>query len=294
MSTASGAPSGWQAEAQRQQALWAALQAADGRPAACPAGAVAWRGPAGSADASDGVRAGRAHAQACAWRAVCARYPVLAEWLGEEATQALARDLWRAHPPRVGDLARFGDEAPGLIAAQPDLAAWPWLADLARLEAAVHAARTAPDAPADVLARGMAPLAHGDPASWRLRLAPGSVAVAAPWPVWPVWWAHARPDRVAAERPDLGAGHPARAADADGARTVAWVWRCGWQVQVAPLDDTLVAWHGELQAGLALGQALAAQWQRDPAFDFSAWWRKALTRGWVVGCEPVDRSKEPT
>jgi hypothetical protein len=291
MSTPWHARAGWQAEAQRQQGLWAALQSPQGAPEH-PAGAVAWRGPHGAARTDHGLRAGQAHAQASAWRAVTARYPVLAEWLGDEVMQALARDLWQRHPPRVGDLARFGDEAPELLAAQPELDVWPWLADLARLESAVHAARTSADVPQDVLARGLGPLTDGDPDAWCLKLAPGSAWVAAPGPTLAVWQAHAGPDRVAGTAPVLPPLDTARRALPDGPCAGAWVWRQAWRVQVAPLDGSLLAWHQRLLAGEPLGRALAAQWQIEPSFDLSAWWHQAMTHGWVVGCVPAPAIQE--
>jgi hypothetical protein len=121
-------------EARRQQALMSAVQAVQGM----PPGAMPL--PGRQADALAGLRAYRANAQAIAQRALVAAYPVLAQLLGEEAMAALARDLWLAHPPARGDLAWFGAELPGWLAGIDDFADMPWLADVARLEWAVHAA----------------------------------------------------------------------------------------------------------------------------------------------------------
>ena len=95
-----------QAEADRQSALLHALRAS--AMPGLPARARALPGRQADADEQAGLRAYRANAQAMAERALVAAYPVLARWLGDEAMAALARDLWRVHPPTRGDLAWFG------------------------------------------------------------------------------------------------------------------------------------------------------------------------------------------
>ena len=84
--------------------------------------------------------------------------------LGLESFAALARALWRAHPPTEGDLAAWGEALPGYLAGSPDLATEPFLADMARLDWALGE----PDFVADLqkrTARRVSPGRAGRPVS---------------------------------------------------------------------------------------------------------------------------------
>src|SRR5689334_805011 len=65
-------------------------------------------------------------------------YPVIARVVGNECLAALARHSVIAHPSRAGSLHAFGDALPSFLHDVDELAALPWLADLAALEWAVH------------------------------------------------------------------------------------------------------------------------------------------------------------
>lgn len=261
-------------EAARQQALLQALRA--GTAERLPAAALALPGRAGAApDRLAGLRAYRANLQAVAERALTAAYPVLARLLGDEAMSALARDLLVHHPPTRGDLAWFGAEVAAWVGTVPALAQLPYLADVARLEWAVHRAHTAvdpADAPPDL--RG---LADGDPEALYVRFTPGSTLVASGWPVLTLWQAHQVPADTA---PDLG---PARAALEAGTGETVWVWRRGHRVELAALDPGEHAWHAELVAGRPIGPALATVLDRHPGFGFEHWLTRALREGWLAG-----------
>ncbi len=74
------------------------------------------------------------NALAAATAALAGNYPVLRAALGDAAFAALARRHARAHPPADPRLCLYGRGLPRLVARTAELAAWPWLADLARLE----------------------------------------------------------------------------------------------------------------------------------------------------------------
>lgn len=264
-------------EAARQQGLLQALRAPvlDGLPPA----AVPLPGRASSApDRLAGLRAYRANLQAVADRALVAAYPVLTRLLGEETMAALARDLLIHQPPTRGDLAWFGAELAEWIAGVPELVDLPYLADVARLEWAVHRAHTAADpsdAPPDLQA-----LAGDDPAALRLHFVAGSALVASAWPVLSLWRAHQVP--LDAE-PELAG---VRAALAAGEGCVAWVWRRGYRVELAALAAGEQAFHAELSAGGSLGTALAVALDRHPDFSFEHWLTRALREGWLAEIRP--------
>ena len=256
------------AEATRQQALLQALRSSQ---AYLPMAAVAL--PGRGAGPLEGVQAYRANAQAIGERALAAAYPVLAQLLGEETMAALARDLWRVHPPTRGDLGWFSAELPDWLAKVAELSDIPYLADVARLEWAVHRAHSAADpsdAPPDLQI-----LASADPDTLRLHFVAGSAGVASAWPVLTLWRAH----QVAADQPPELA--PVREALAEGRAECAWVWRRGHRVELALLSPAERDFNADLQRGAALGPALGAALERDPTFSFEQWLTRALREGWL-------------
>lgn len=90
-----------------------------------------------------GLKSYQSNAHMLSERVLVAAYPVVTAILSPESMGQLARALWHRHPPVRGDLARWGADLPGFIAASPQLAELPWLADVARIEWALHAAATA-------------------------------------------------------------------------------------------------------------------------------------------------------
>lgn len=267
------------AEGVRQRALLDAIRAVTA--SGLPVAAIALRGHTSGhpADRLAGLQAYRANAQAIAERALSAAYPVLAQLLGEETMAALARDLWRDHPPARGDLAWFGAELADQLASTAELADVPYLVDMARLEWAVHRAHTAADPPDG--APDLQPLASEDPDALAVRFVDGSACLVSPWPVYTIWCAH----QVTADaEPDLG---PAREALAARQGEAAWVWRRGHRVDVAALTPAERVFNQDLLAGLALGAALASVSARHPEFSFEQWLLRALRDGWLAGLQPL-------
>lgn len=74
------------------------------------------------------------------------RFPVLARLVGEEFFRAMARAYIEREPPRSAVLIRYGASFPDFVARFPPAASVPYLADMASLEYAWHAAYHAEDA----------------------------------------------------------------------------------------------------------------------------------------------------
>jgi hypothetical protein len=262
---------GLQREAERQRLLLALLHGD-----ASLAGAPGWLRDerAGSARAERGLLAYRANAGASAERALAAAYPTVRLLLGDANFAALARALWHAQPPQRGDLAMFGDALPAFLAASPQLADEPYLADCARLDWALHCADQADDG-ADAPA-GLQHLADTDPSALQIDLRPGTVLLASSWPVATIWHAHRAtdPDRFAAVRSALAGGRGERAL----------VWRHGWRGQVQALADTDARFVRALLDGQSLAQAIDGA---GAGFDFEAWLLQALACGWLAAVRPV-------
>jgi hypothetical protein len=156
-----------QKEALRQQMLLRALWG-DARP-----GVVAGWLRDRPERVSRGMMAYRANAAALAEKVLVAAFPTITQLLGSEAMAGLARAHWHAEPPVLGDLAQWGAGLPAFIAAERQLDSEPYLADVARLDWAVHGAEMAADASEPV---GLHLLASADPASLSLHLVPGTAA----------------------------------------------------------------------------------------------------------------------
>lgn len=218
-----------------------------------------------------GLAAYRGNAGAAAARALEAAFPTVQQLIGDEAFGPVARALWRQHPPRRGDLAQWGAELPAFVAADPQLADVPYLADVACVDWAVHVAGTAADATLDPAALNR--LAEHDAGALQLRLAPGAALIESPFPVAALWWAHRSEGdhRFAA----------ARAALAAGEGEAAFVWRQGWRPVVEALDASTADFIRAVLRGASLAEALDAA----PALDFETWLVGALQRQWLAGVE---------
>ncbi len=268
-------------ETLRQRALLEAL-----RPGAEPAAAARLR-ERGEA-LGLGLGAYRAHAAATAARALQAAYPTVAAMVGEEALASLARALWRVSPPRCGDLAQWGLDLPEFIESRRDLDPWPYLADAARLDAAIIRCESATDAEPDPAS--LERLARHDPARLRLRLLPCVQLLASHWPIATLHAAHRRLAQAAASAsaaPSLCTDDdtvlaPARQALAAGRAETVVVARAGWRAVLHEIEAPALAWMQALQEHCPLDVALA---RAGSHFDLEAWLRQALLQGWLQHAE---------
>jgi len=216
-----------------------------------------------------GLAAYRSHAAAQATRTLGAAYPVLARLLGDENLAALARKLWAKEPPLRGDLALWGGAFAQLIEQIPDLAAAePYLADVARIEWALHEAATAADAAPDPSSYAL--LTSVDPAHLSLVFAPGTVCLVSRWPVVTLIDAHA------VDPPELERAARYLAA---GLGETALVWRQAYRPMLRMAQPGEAAFVTALLAGQSLQQALAEA----AAFDFQAWLAPAVHEGLLLG-----------
>jgi hypothetical protein len=106
---------------------------------------------------------------------------VVAALVGGDSFATMACELWHRHPPVRGDLACWGDALPEFVDLNPQLADVPYLADVARVEWALHRAAGVSDAAADPASFAL--LTQADPATFTLRLAPGTAVINSDWPV---------------------------------------------------------------------------------------------------------------
>jgi hypothetical protein len=258
---------GCEAEAQRQRALLDALAAGTMEAALSKAGAAALaeRG----ARLAEGLQAYRANADALADRALAAAFPTVQTLVGAADFARLAQELWRRQPPERGDLGVWGSGLPEALERHPAFAVYPYLADCARLDWAVHLCERAADAALD--AASLALLQSADPARLRLLPMPGTAVLRSPWPIVTIRAAHG------AAEPNL---EDARTAIAQRRGESALVVRAGGRAWLHRLDPASAAWMEQLLAGHTLESALE---QAGDRFDFAAWLAQALAGGWLQG-----------
>lgn len=200
--------------------------------------------------------------------ALAGAYPVLARTLGGGSFHALAARYLLAHPSRSGDLHGYGAALADVIAAAPSPQT-PWLAELARLEWAVHTAYFAAEMPALALAelRGVAAQDHP-----RLRFAahPALGLVASAWPVLAYW-------EAVTEGADEPLPPPAPAAE--------WllVLRAGTGITIGRLDAGTYTLLAALAAGATVAEACADALAAAPDLDPGTALGGLLARGALVG-----------
>lgn len=252
-------------EARRQQRLLAAIAAITGNDV--------------DRDVAPGLAVYRANAAATAERALAAVFPTVRTMVGDEAFSALARGHWRDDPPVRGDLGEWGLDLPAWLDAQPGLSDWPWLADSARLDWALHVNERAADVRLDNAS--LRALGEADPATQRLELASGAALIESRFPIVTIHAAHQ-------EGGDLAT---ARAALDEGRAETAFVVRHGWRAVVHAVDAPTAAWLRALIEGTSLADALQAA---GDGFDFGAWFAEALRHGWLEGARELQRGTSNT
>jgi hypothetical protein len=225
-----------------------------------------------------GLAAYRTNASALAERALQAAYPVVAELIGGAGFGLMARHFWQRHPPERGDLAWWGDALPGFLASDSQLVDVPYLADVARVEWALHCNASAPDA-APLEPASFAMLGQQAPGAVTLRLPPGTALQRSSWPVVSLINAHLHDESTL----DTAAARvQARQGEA------ALVWRQGLRPRLAACSSAEAALIDALLAGQSLLAALEAVdmaplMPGEGPFDFSAWLNAAVTQGQVLG-----------
>jgi Putative DNA-binding domain len=193
--------------------------------------------------------------------------------LGAEDFARLAREFWQAHQPERGDLGEWGEALPQWIESHAGLAQWPWLADAARLDFALHCNERAADAVADLAS--LHRLESSDPAGLRVVLMPGTALIESRWPLVLIHRAHQLEGEAAA-----AAFAEVREAMAAERGEAAFVVRQGWRGVVHSLDVPTACFTRELLAGADLSSALQGA---GAAFDFAAWLGTSVGEGWLKG-----------
>jgi hypothetical protein len=183
------------------------------------------------------------------------RFPVVQKIVGQEFFAATARAFVLRCPPRSPVLASYGDELAGFLAGFAPVRELPYLADVARLEAArtraYHAADIAPLDAADFAA-----LAPAEVHVARLKLHPSVEIIRSPHPIVTIW--------------AMNSGELKLAPIDDWRGEDALVARPGLAVEIRALPPGGAAFLLALAGGMPLGQAAAQALREHADFDLTS------------------------
>jgi hypothetical protein len=186
--------------------------------------------------------------------ALRSRFPVVEKIVGAEFFAAMARVFVTAQPPRSPLLATYGDGFPAFVAAFEPARELPYLADVARLEAARTRAYHAADA-TPVGADHFATLDGEAAGDVRIAIHPSTEIVCSSFPIVTIW--------------AMNSGEQALAPIEDWRGEDALVARPYLDVQVRTLPPGGAAFLLALAAGRPLGEATETALADHPDFDLT-------------------------
>jgi hypothetical protein len=182
-------------------------------------------------------------------------YPVCGQIVGEEFMTGLAREYSKRHASYSGNLHRYGAAFGDFLQGFPPAQTLPYLADVARLEWAVHRSYYAIDQ-SPLTAMALASVAAEQYGDLHFSLCSSCHVLASPWPIASIWQGH-QPGHVLAVQ-------------LDGGGETVLVQRTAGRVGVTVLSPGMAAMLQSLQQGEALGQAAEQALQAEAGFDLQA------------------------
>jgi hypothetical protein len=198
------------------------------------------------------------------------RFPATERIVGAEFFAAMARAFVVEKPPRTPLLATYGDEFPAFMAAFVPARELPYLADVAKLEAARTRAYHAADiVPLD--ARAFAALDANAVGALRLALHPSAEIIRSPHPIVTIW--------------AMNSGERPLTAIEDWTGEDALVIRPQLDVEVRPLPRGSAAFLLAFAAGQPLAEAAAAALADHAGFDLAG--NLAAVIGWGVAVDVI-------
>lgn len=195
-------------------------------------------------------------------------YPVVEKLVGSDFLHHAATTFIRAHPSTSGDVHEYGREFAEFLDTFPPLHALPYVADVARLEWAMHEAFHAADAPPLASERlgGVPPDRFG---ALTLALHPACRLLASAYPILRIW--EANQPGAADEFVSLTEG---------GTRLL--VRRPRYEVEALALSAGEFSMLGALLTHRTIAQALAHAHDVEPEFDLGAFLAKHFLSGTFV------------
>lgn len=200
------------------------------------------------------------------------RFPVVARLVGDDFFRAMARVYIEQEPPRSAVLLRYGVGFPEFIASFAPAASVPYLADVASLEWAWHAAYHAPDAAPLPLAELAGAVDHAEGVV--LTLHPSLSVVSSYYPIVSIFELNAQDGDVPPTRLEAGGED-------------ALVVRPHLDVEVRRLPEGGAPFILALRSGKGIGVACATALCEAPGFDLEANLALLIGSGAIVGIGPA-------
>jgi hypothetical protein len=214
----------------------------------------------------------RGNVVGAAAKALAAAYPVIEQIVGAEFFFGLARAHRLECPSTSGNLYDFGEHFADFLARFGPAREFPYLADLARVEWAVHRAALAADG-GRIDMRRLAALSAAQQQRLRWRVAPGTAIVASGYPVVRLWALH------------QDGNEREFSVDWQQGET-ALVVRHELAVSVAAISAAQAAFIDALIESMPLEAVAHAALAVDPGFDFQGALANALGSGLVCDFFP--------
>ncbi len=202
-----------------------------------------------------------------------ATYPVVSQLVDPRFFSYAATEFIGRHLPAGGCLGEYGAEFPAFLAGFAPASELRYLADVAKLEWAIHEVRRAATSPPMPIAAltGM----RGDPAQAKLRIKAAARFLSAPYAIDQIWIAH-QPDRTWS---GLAVSDVRVWLQVEGAAVL----------RITPLAPSTWAFRDQIARGASLGEAIASALAISPRFDpataLSALFAEELVTGLTQGDE---------
>ncbi|MBC8013428.1 MAG: putative DNA-binding domain-containing protein [Methyloceanibacter sp.] len=201
------------------------------------------------------------------------RFPVVARLVGEEFFRAMARVYIEREPPRSAMLIRYGASFPAFVAGFAPAASVAYLADMASLEWAWHAAYHAPDAAALLVAELARAVGHAEDAV--LTLHSSLSVVRSPFPIVTIFELNMQGGDVPPTRLEGGQD--------------ALVARPRLEVEMRRLPAGGAPFILALKEGKSLGEAATIAFGQASGFDLQANLAGLIAGGAIIGVRPHPR-----
>ena len=198
------------------------------------------------------------------------RFPVVARLVGDEFFRAMARAYVGREPPRAAVLIRYGVSFPDFIAGFAPAASVPYLADMASLEWAWHAAYHAPDAAPLPLAELAGAVDHAADAV--LTLHPSLSVVRSLYPIVSIFELNTQTGDVPPTRLEGGED--------------ALVLRPRLEVELRLLPEGGASFLLALKEEKSIGEAAAIAFGQASGFDLEANLAGLIAGGAIIGVTP--------
>lgn len=183
--------------------------------------------------------------------------PVIRRLVGDSFFGAAAKEYVRRHASVSGDIEDLGRGFAGFIAAWRQAAGLPYLADVARLEWAIHEAQRAAGAGSSPVAAPCA-VTEAEALRLRFRIHPAARLVASPYPVLRIWEVN-QIDHDGEDEVDL----------AEGGVKLLVFGGDDLNVRFHPLGEGEFRFLGGLSEGMTVAEAAELALDADPRFDLA-------------------------